>query len=204
MLTRGKNVKYRGINHLALVTGDMDKTIRFWRDLLGMRLVAGIGKPGYRQYFFALSESSLIAFYEWAGAEPVTEKEAGHAITGPIVFDHLCMEVESEDDLWNVKERLEAADIWVSEVIDHGFIHSVFTFDPNGIALELSWAVPDVDLRRHPVMIDTTPSEITKEGSEPRADVWPEPRLRTPRGERRTYPGELRKLLKKEENIWNK
>ncbi len=31
---------YTGINHLAMATGDMDVTIRFWRDLLGMRLVA--------------------------------------------------------------------------------------------------------------------------------------------------------------------
>ena len=40
-------VKFNGVNHLAMVTGDRDNTIRFWRDLLGMRLVAGLGKPGY-------------------------------------------------------------------------------------------------------------------------------------------------------------
>jgi len=44
--------KFNGVNHLAMATRDMDKTIRFWRDLLGMRLVAGLGQPGYRQYFF--------------------------------------------------------------------------------------------------------------------------------------------------------
>ena len=54
-------IKYNGINHLAFATGDMDKTIRFWRDLLGMRLVAGLGKPGYRHYFFELSEQDMIA-----------------------------------------------------------------------------------------------------------------------------------------------
>ncbi|RPI54551.1 MAG: VOC family protein, partial [Deltaproteobacteria bacterium] len=47
--------KYTGINHLAMATRDMDSTIRFWRDLLGMRLVAGLGRPGYRQYFFEIS-----------------------------------------------------------------------------------------------------------------------------------------------------
>ncbi len=36
-----------GVNHLAMVTQDMDMTIRFWRDLLGMRLVAGLGRPGH-------------------------------------------------------------------------------------------------------------------------------------------------------------
>jgi len=29
-------IKFNGVNHLAMATGDMDKTIRFWRDLLGM------------------------------------------------------------------------------------------------------------------------------------------------------------------------
>ncbi|HWR89566.1 MAG TPA: VOC family protein [Dissulfurispiraceae bacterium] len=192
---QGSDVKFRGIHHLAMVTGDMDRTIRFWRDLLGMRLVAGMGKTGYRQYFFELSGGTLMGFYEWTGAEPVSEKEAGQAMRGPIVFDHLCMEVESEDALWDLKERLDAGDIWVSEVIDHGFIHSIFTFDPNGIALEFSCAVAGYDFRRHPVMIDREPSEITKEGPEPQQDVWPEPTARTSRAERRMYAGELRKLI---------
>ena len=38
-------MRYTGINHLAMATADMDATIRFWRDLLGMRLVAGLGAP---------------------------------------------------------------------------------------------------------------------------------------------------------------
>jgi hypothetical protein len=54
-------VKFNGVNHLAMVTGDMDQTIRFWRDLLGMRLVAGLGRQGYRHYFFQLSDSDLVA-----------------------------------------------------------------------------------------------------------------------------------------------
>ena len=57
-------IKFNGVNHLAMATGDMDKTILFWRDLLGMRLVAGLGQPGYRHYFFEISENDLIAFFE--------------------------------------------------------------------------------------------------------------------------------------------
>ena len=76
-------IKFNGINHLAMVTGDMDKTVRFWRDLLGMRLVAGLGKPGYRHYFFEISEDDLLAFFEWPGVEPVEEKDHAQA-TGPL------------------------------------------------------------------------------------------------------------------------
>ena len=45
-------MRFTGINYLAMVIGDMDMTIRFWRDLLGMRLIVGTGRPGYRHYFF--------------------------------------------------------------------------------------------------------------------------------------------------------
>lgn len=63
-------VKFNGVNHLVMATGDMDKTIRFWRDLLGMRLVTGLTEPGYQHYFFQISEDDLIAFFEWPGVEP--------------------------------------------------------------------------------------------------------------------------------------
>ena len=53
-------IQYNGVNHLAMATGDMDKTIRFWRDLLGMRLVAGLGRAGYRHYFFQISDLGFL------------------------------------------------------------------------------------------------------------------------------------------------
>ncbi len=81
-------MKFTGINHLAMVTGDMDKTVRFWRDLLGMRLVGAMGEPGFRHYFFEISETDTIAFFEWEGAEPVKRKDHGEPFRGPIVFDH--------------------------------------------------------------------------------------------------------------------
>ncbi len=74
-------VSFNGINHLAMVTGDMVNTIRFWRDLLGMRLVAGLGRPGYRHYSFRISDNDLIAFFEWSTQVPAanysTERSKG-------------------------------------------------------------------------------------------------------------------------------
>jgi catechol 2,3-dioxygenase-like lactoylglutathione lyase family enzyme len=78
-----------GINHLALVTADMDATIRFWRDLLGMPMVVSLGHPGYRHYFFQISEYDMIAFFEWPGVEPVSEKDHGVPVRGPVAFDHV-------------------------------------------------------------------------------------------------------------------
>lgn len=182
-------VKYNGINHLAMVTGDMDKTVRYWRDLLGLRLIAGIGGPGYRHYFFEVSETDLIAFFEWTGAEPAEEKDHGAPVKGPIVFDHVALGVETTDDLWELKDRLEAAGCWVSEAVDHGFITSIYSFDPNGIPVEFSVNAKGVNIRTHPVMGDRKPSEVTKEGAAPVPTVWPAVTQKVSSEERRVYPG---------------
>ncbi|MBW2092545.1 MAG: VOC family protein, partial [Deltaproteobacteria bacterium] len=161
-------IKYNGINHLAMATNDMDRTIIFWRDLLGMRLVAGLGKPGARHYFFEISKNDLIAFFEWPDVQPAPEKDHGYPVKGPFIFDHVSFGVETEDDLWELKDKLETSDLWVSEVVDHGFIHSIYAFDPNGIPIEFSWNVEEVDIRREPRMVDQAPSEVTLEGPTPR------------------------------------
>jgi catechol 2,3-dioxygenase-like lactoylglutathione lyase family enzyme len=189
-------MKYSGINHLALATGDIKTTVRFWRDLLGMRLVATMGKPGYRQYFFEVSADDLIAFFEWPNVEPIEEKEAGRVAKGPFAFDHVALGVENDEALWNLKRKLEANDVWVSELIDNGFIHSIFTFDPNGIALEFSCTVANIDIRRNPIRADASPAEVTKEGPEPQPGKWRSAGQETPSDERKLYPGEMKKYFK--------
>jgi catechol 2,3-dioxygenase-like lactoylglutathione lyase family enzyme len=182
-------IKFNGVNHLAMATGDMDKTIRFWRDLLGMRLVAGLGQPGYRHYFFQISDADLIAFFEWPGVQPVAEKEHGRPVRGPFVFDHVSFGVETEDDLWELKDKLEAAGFPVSDVIDHGFIHSIYAYDPNGMPIEFSHNVAQVDIRKQPQMRDRAPSKVTLKGADPQRGVWPKVQRVTPVSERIVYPG---------------
>ena len=182
-------IRFNGVNHLAMATGDMDKTIRFWRDLLGMRLVAGLGQPGYRHYFFQISDSDLIAFFEWTGVEPMAKKDHGRPVKGPFIFDHVSFGVDTEDDLWELKDRLEAAGFFVSDMIDHGFIHSIYAYDPNGIPIEFSHNKDGIDIRKEPQMRDRAPSKITMEGAEPQRDMWPKVRRSTPPSERMVYPG---------------
>jgi catechol 2,3-dioxygenase-like lactoylglutathione lyase family enzyme len=192
-----KMVKFSGINHLAMATGDMDRTILFWRDLLGMRLVAGLGRLGSRHYFFEISETDLMAFFEWPEVKAVPEKDHGYPVKGPFIFDHVSFGVSAEEELWELKDRLAAAGFWVSEVIDHGFIHSIYAFDPNGIPIEFSANVKGVDIRQEPRLVDWAPSAIALEGPEPRPGVWPEVTRPTPSAERRAYPGQGNDLVTK-------
>jgi catechol 2,3-dioxygenase-like lactoylglutathione lyase family enzyme len=194
-------VSFNGINHLAMATGNMDATIRFWRDLIGMRLVAGLGKPGYRHYFFSLSDHDMIAFFEWPGITPVEEKEHGRPVSGPFIFDHVSFGVETEDDLWVLKDRIAAAGIWVSEVIDHGFIHSIYSYDPNGIPIEFSRHIKGTDVRRSPLMSDRKPTEAALEGSEPHPEKWPPVVYPTPSEERAVYPGAGSELFHGEKKV---
>jgi catechol 2,3-dioxygenase-like lactoylglutathione lyase family enzyme len=183
-------VKYTGINHLAMATRDIDMTIRFWRDLLGMRLVASLGRPGYRHYFFEISKHDMIAFFEWPDVDKIPEKDHGVPVNGPFAFDHVSFEVACEDDLWNLKDRLEASDIWVSELLNHGIIHSIYTFDPNNIPIEFSAPVAGVDIRKNPKMKDKKPTAAAQEGPEPQPGNWPQAIKQTPLEDRMVYPGE--------------
>lgn len=183
-------VKFTGINHLAMATNDMDSTIRFWRDLLGMRLVAGLGRPGYRHYFFEISDNDMIAFFEWPDVKKIELKDHGAKVKGPLAFDHVAFGVETDDALWKLKADLEAAGFWVSEVIDHGFIHSIYSFDPNNIPIEFSASVAEADVRKRPGMVDSAPSAVAQEGPDPQPGRWPEPNAVTPGNDRRIYPGD--------------
>lgn len=183
-------MKLKGINHLALATGDMDRTILFWRDLIGLRLMAGLGKPGYRQYFFELGPQNMLLFFEWQGVEPLPEKDHGVPFKGPFAFDHLAMEVEYRDDLWEIYDRLSAAGLWVSEVMDHGFIYSVYSFDPNNIPIEFSWSNPEINLKQTPLMLDLSPASSALQGPDPVKEHWPEVRFPTPEKDKKVYPGE--------------
>ncbi|MHB8834686.1 MAG: VOC family protein [Candidatus Methylomirabilia bacterium] len=181
-------VRVVGIHHLALVTGSLDRTLRFWRDLVGLQVRSRLGAPGYRQYFLAAGGRTLLSFFEWSGAEPVPEKDHGVPRRGPIAFDHVAFELGGDEELFELRDRLVAAGFWVSEVIDQGYVVSIYTFDPNGVPVEFSVAVAEADLRAVTLFADREPGAVALEGAEPQPGVWPAPGS-TPESERKVYPG---------------
>jgi catechol 2,3-dioxygenase-like lactoylglutathione lyase family enzyme len=133
--------QWRGINHLALVTPDMDATVRFYAGVLGMPLVTTLMAGPMRHYFFEIAPGNTVAFFEIDGAEAF-EKAAGTPVDFPFQLDHLSFNVPDEDALRQLQARIKAAGSEVTEIVDHGIIKSVYFTDPNGIALEAScWMV---------------------------------------------------------------
>src|SRR5690606_29138852 len=95
-------------------------------------------------YFFEIGPQNTVAFFEVKGSETF-DKGAGSPppLPIPIQMDHLAFNVPDEAALEQLRKRLLAAGSEVTEVVDHGFIRSVYFTDPNGIALEASYWVTD-------------------------------------------------------------
>ncbi|MBI3743859.1 MAG: VOC family protein [Chloroflexi bacterium] len=168
MAARKKNgAKITGFNHVVLVTNDMDKTVRFYRDLLGLKVKATVGAakrpPGLigtraddawkRLYFLELPNGDTLAFVEFPKMDTGAEASyfsgvwpgKGRAVTRPQKMDHVALNVDSRKALVAVQRKLRAAGHTVSDVQDLGgspFVKSIYVYDPNGIPLEIaSWDV---------------------------------------------------------------
>jgi catechol 2,3-dioxygenase-like lactoylglutathione lyase family enzyme len=162
-------VYWRGVNHLALVTADMDATVRFWHGVLGARLVATIGTPAFKHYFFDIGQGNTVAFFEYTDQHlDEYAKPAGVPYPKASQFDHLSLNLPDEDALLRLRERLKSHDCEVTDVVDHGFIRSIYFSDPTGIALEASWWVLDatgrpVDYRDERLFADAEPVAAVRE-----------------------------------------
>jgi catechol 2,3-dioxygenase-like lactoylglutathione lyase family enzyme len=183
-------MRFKGIHHIALITGNMEATIRFWRDLLGMRLISGFGEAGFRQYFFEVDEGTALSFFEWEGAQPAARKLHGRPVSGPLAFDHLAFELDSADAVWTLKDRLEAAGFPCSDMIDHGSFHAVYSFDPNGVPIEFCCARAGEGARHEPALHDADPPPAALEGPEPQPGKWPEAVKSRPAAERQVKDGD--------------
>jgi catechol 2,3-dioxygenase-like lactoylglutathione lyase family enzyme len=129
---------WAGVSHLALVTPDMDATVRFYTGVLGMPLVMTLMAGPMRHYFFEIAPQNTVAFFEVVDAETFP-KGAGSPGPYPVQLDHISFNVADEDALNVLRSRLTAAGSEVTEIVEHGVMRSVYFTDPNGIALEASY-----------------------------------------------------------------
>jgi len=166
----------RAINHLAFITPDLEGTIRFYRDLLGLELYAGIGHEGYRHYFFRMGPNQ-VAFFEYDGAVAMERKFPGERTSRPLGFDHVSFTVDTFDELIEFKDRLEGAGVHVTGVVDHGVLWSIYFYDPNNIPLEITWDC--MEITDTPAIVDDEPMPIVDEGARAQPGHWPQPTART-------------------------
>ena len=71
-------------------------------------------------------------------------------------------------DLFDLQARLREHGVEVTELVDHGFVQSVYFTDPNGIALEASYWVTEptgrpADYADGEMFLDTDPVPAVRE-----------------------------------------
>jgi catechol 2,3-dioxygenase-like lactoylglutathione lyase family enzyme len=119
----------RGLHHTALISSDVERTVRFYQDVLGFpltELIENRDYPGSSHFFFDIGNGNLIAFFDFPGLDvgPYAEVLGG--------LHHMAISVEPSR--W---EEL------VGRLTDAGVPHevhsgvSVYFRDPDGARLEL-------------------------------------------------------------------
>jgi len=150
-----------GINHLALVCRDMERTVDFYGRVLGMRLVKTIQLPAGmgQHFFFDCGGGDCLAFFWFPNAPegvPGVSAPAGRpdrsSLTSAIgSMNHVAFSVPA-DRIDEYRDRLVDAGVDCTEVANHDdsewgiadrvhpgvFIRSLYFLDPDGILLEFA------------------------------------------------------------------
>jgi catechol 2,3-dioxygenase-like lactoylglutathione lyase family enzyme len=119
----------RGIHHTALLSSDVERTIRFYQGILEFPLTEIIENRDYQgsnHFFFDVGNGNLLAFFDFPGLDlgPYAEVLGG--------LHHIAISVTPEKWAY-LRDRLAAAGVPFQE--ESGT--SVYFRDPDGARLEL-------------------------------------------------------------------
>jgi catechol 2,3-dioxygenase-like lactoylglutathione lyase family enzyme len=119
----------RGLHHTALVSGDVERTVRFYQDLLEFPLTEMIDNRDYAgstHFFFDIGNGNLLAFFDFPGlgSSPYAEVLGG--------LHHLAISVEPQR--WaHLRAKLDDAGVPYA----HHSGTSLYFAGPDGERLEL-------------------------------------------------------------------
>ena len=119
----------RGLHHTALISSDVERTVRFYQDVLEFPLTELIENRDYAgssHFFFDIGNGNLLAFFDFPGLDvgPYAEVLGG--------LHHMAISVDPEK--WErLVGRIEAAG--VEHEVHSGV--SVYFRDPDGARIEL-------------------------------------------------------------------
>jgi catechol 2,3-dioxygenase-like lactoylglutathione lyase family enzyme len=150
-----------GINHVALVCSDMQKTVDFYSGVLGMPLIKSLDLPrGMGQhFFFDAGDGDCVAFFWFAEAgdrvpgisSPAAIPGIGEITSSISSMNHLAFHVPAEK-FDEYRQRLKAKGVRVGPVLNHDesaeqvsptlhpgvYVRSFYFQDPDGITLEFA------------------------------------------------------------------
>lgn len=138
--------EWLGFHHVALVTPDLDATVRFYRDVLGMgvgEVRAGGGVLPVRHCFVRPGEQSStwgLHFFEHPGAE-IAQHPQGLRTHGfiPGALQHVAFALPDARAAERLRERLTRHGVEATPTGTIGPIQNMLFLDNHGILLEATW-----------------------------------------------------------------
>lgn len=150
------SLKANGVHHLAISTADIKRQIEFFSDVLGMELVALYwmhGVDGAWHGFMKANDHCYIAFVQMDAIKDIPiEYGKSHAGSGalpsaPGTMQHVAFNVDTGDDLLNIRDRIRSRGVNVLGPIDHGMCQSIYFAGPEGLTLEVATSEAAIDAR---------------------------------------------------------
>jgi catechol-2,3-dioxygenase len=122
------------LNHAVLYVSDVERSVAFYRDVLGFRAITTMPGAAFLQAPASTNDHDL-GLFQVPGAGP---SPAGRTAVG---LYHLAWEVDTLAELERLQGVLAAADALVG-ASDHGTTKSLYAKDPDGIEFEVVWIIP--------------------------------------------------------------
>lgn len=129
------------IGHVHLKVSDIDRSLSFWRDVIGLEVQARYGEDAV--FLSAGGYHHHIALNTWMskGAGPAPKRAAG--------LFHVALVYPDRAALAVAVRRVMAAGIEIEGASDHGVSEAVYLSDPDGNGVELYWDRAPEDWPRH-------------------------------------------------------
>ncbi len=122
-------MQVKALGHAVLKVRSLERSVAFYRNLLGMREVA---RYGGKMAFFSLGANHHDLALMEVGAR------AADADPSAVGLYHLAFKVgDTLDELRAVKAELEAGGVEIMGMSDHRVSQSLYILDPDGTELEL-------------------------------------------------------------------
>ena len=128
-----------GINHVALVCSDMEQTVDFYSNVLGMPLIKSLDLPGGmgQHFFFDAGNGDCVAFFWFADAPDrvpgISSPEAipgiGDIVSAVSTMNHLAFHVPAEK-FDEYRQRLKDKGVRVGPVLNHDESEMQVVADP--------------------------------------------------------------------------
>ena len=136
-----------GVNHVALITGDTDRLVRFYEEVFDAKVSHREEIPPGTLTMIDIGPRSELNVFELRGDAAPDVPHGSMFSHGPI--DHMGLQAADREAFVEIRKRLMARGASDGFVTDFGRAHSVFFTDPDGLEGEvLLWLSHDGDV--HP------------------------------------------------------